>query len=106
MLNTEFFQGDSSPTLHVRVYADGVLVTNLAGFTGKFALVKCLGTTPLVEKNMTQIGDGFRVMLSPEESELLTPGTYTGVVEIENPTIQYRKEQHVIMTVNKQGYIT
>lgn len=103
-ITTELYQGDSSDTVSVNVFSAGVQVTDLTGYSGKFTIVKKLGDSPLVDKNMVVVGSAFRSQLTPTESAALGLGTYVGVVEIKNDALFFKKETHISVTVNKQGY--
>ncbi len=101
----ELYQGDSSDIVSVSVYSAGVLVTDLDGYVGKFSIVKCLGDAPeFMPKDMVVVGTAFRSQLTPTESAGLAPGVYIGVAEISNTVLAFKKESHITVTINKQGY--
>lgn len=101
---TELFQGDSSDILAVKVYSGDVQVTDLTGYTGKLIVVKHLGDTPLLNKNMTIVGSELRVQLTPTESNNLPPECYKAILQVENAVVPFRKEHHVELRIKKQGY--
>lgn len=103
-VTTTLYQGDSSDIVAVAVYSAGVQVTDLTGYSGKFSIVKALGDVAEVTKDMVVVGDEFRSQLTPAESNAIDPGIYIGVVEIKNDTLEFKKEHHITVTINKQGY--
>lgn len=109
MTALNFYQADSSDTLAFTVYSNDIVVADLTGYTGKFSVVKRLGDTPIFTKNMTVVEDvgveQYRVIITPTESAMLSPGSWIGVAEIENSTLVFRREEHIQITVQKQGYV-
>lgn len=103
MTTVTLYEGDSSDVISVTVTYNGSVVESLTGYTGTFSVVRNLGDAAIFSKAMTAVGSAFRVSIIPEESELLTAGTYTGVVEVENESLDYKKEQHILISVEKQG---
>lgn len=107
MTTLTLFQGDSSDTVVATVYSNGVQVTDLVanGYTATFSLVAVLGQTPEVTKTMTEVSDTFRSSLTSVDMASVTPGNYKGVSQVINSGLNYKKEDHIDVVVNAQGYI-
>ena len=106
MTTLTFYQDDSTDTVVTTVYSAGVQVTGLiaAGYTGTFSVVDVLGNAPLVTKTMTEVSDTFRATLLPADTLGLTPGDYRGIIQVINTGLSYKKEKHITIRVNVQGY--
>lgn len=107
-VETEFYQGDSSDVFKVKVYSAGeqIVGDDLSDdYAGTFSLVKKLGQTPVLTKEMIIVDDTFRSSVEPDESEELAVGNYIGVIEISRNDGSYRKETHVNIAVRKQGVV-
>lgn len=100
------FQGDSSDTVQTSVFLDGSRVVNLIadGYTGTFSIVAKLGDTPLLTETMVEIDSTFRATLLSDDTDTIPAGTYVGVIQIKNAGLDYRKEEHIKVQVNQQGY--
>ena len=107
MITLTIFQGDSSDTIVATVYSAGVQVTGLiaAGYTATFTLVDVLGNTPLITKTMTEDSDTFRTALTSSDTPNIAPGNYKGISQVINSGLGYKKEDHIDIVVNAQGYI-
>ena len=100
----ELYQGDSSDLVNIDVYHDDVLVTDLTGYSGKFSVMRKLGSTLLIDKTMSVVSGSFQAQITPTESQALSVANYIGVVEITNTDLAYKKETHISIAVRKQGY--
>lgn len=99
------FVGDSSDTVVTRVYSNDTLVTDLTGYTGTFSVVAAIGDSPsLVIKNMTVSGSTLTAQLTPTDSATIGAGTFVGIIQVANSGISYKKEEHITVTINAQGY--
>jgi len=101
------FRGDSSDTIQVKVLSNGAQVTGLiaAGYTGTFSIVASLGSTPLVTKTLTEVTNTFRSTLLPADTAGIIAGFYKGIVQVINSGLDYKKEYHLDVRINEQGFI-
>lgn len=100
------YQGDSSDVFQVSLTDEnGAAITDLTDYTGHFSVAASLSDdTPPISKAMTKTAGVFRSSITPTESTDLDPGEYIAVVEISNLGDGFRKEVHIPVVINQQGY--
>jgi hypothetical protein len=65
-----------------------------ANWSGKWAIVTALGTTPLVSGTMAKSGDNmsFQQRITPTNTLAVPVGTYILITQIDNSTLAYSSE--------------